>query len=191
MCGRYYFSDDDDDDAEEFRKIVEQVQKKLFGSPLLSQMKRGEIFPTDIVPVYSSTTPTLMKWGFPKIDGTGQIINARIETAAEKPMFKKSFASHRCLIPARNYFEWQKTELGKRRHSIGIGKPFFMAGLYKEVPDSPVPVFVILTRAAAPGIEFIHDRMPVILTGGLQKSWITYATSNFDVAPNDIVYEAC
>ena len=107
-------------------------------------------------------------------------------------MFRKAYACQRCLIPASNYFEWLKDGAQKQKYSIGLGKPFYMAGLYKEITVSPMPLFVILTRQAAPGIDFIHDRMPVILTRDLRKRWINYDLGDvFDTSPDGLDYYAC
>jgi putative SOS response-associated peptidase YedK len=172
MCGRYYIPEDDDDSG--FKEIFEYISKKYDGSPTLSKMKRGEIFPTDIVPVLTGASPVLMKWGFSRFDGKGRVINARLETADGTPMFKKSFADMRCLIPAGHYFEWHKQDGGNKvKYAIGRNKPLYMAGLYRPEPDVPVPLFVILTRPAEPDISFIHDRMPVILAREQQDKWLS------------------
>jgi putative SOS response-associated peptidase YedK len=67
-----------------------------------SSFKTGEIFPTDTVPILTGTSGkievSLMKWGFPGLKGNDIIFNARSETIAEKPMFKKAFSNRRCLI---------------------------------------------------------------------------------------------
>lgn len=170
MCGRYYIPDPDDDAG--FRAILEQVQDNCKQTPFLTDMQLGEIYPTNIVPVITETSPVLMKWGFSRYDGKGQIINARLETADEKPMFKKAFDSKRCLIPAGHYFEWQKAGVHKHKYAIGTGAPIYMAGLYKFEKDMPLPLFVILTRPATPDIAFIHDRMPVIVPEHIRSVWL-------------------
>jgi putative SOS response-associated peptidase YedK len=136
-------------------------------------MKHGEIFPTDVVPVLTDKAPALMKWGFLRYDGKGPIINARLETANEKPTFKKAYETRRCLIPAGHYFEWRKDGAHKQKYAIGTGKPIYMAGLYTYEKDAPLPLFVILTRPAAPDIAFIHDRMPVIVPEHIRHRWLT------------------
>ena len=55
-----------------------------------------------------------------------------------------------------------------------------------------MPIFVILTKATAPSIEFIHDRMPVILTGDQRQQWRNYDMSNIaEIIPDGLEYEAC
>jgi putative SOS response-associated peptidase YedK len=171
MCGRFYIPEPDDDSG--FQTILDYVNKTYIDSPILSDMKRGEIFPTNIVPIITDSAPVLMKWGFPRFDGKGQVINARLETAAEKPMFKNAYELHRCLIPAGYYFEWRKDGTAKYKYAIGLDKPIYMAGLYKYEADQQLPLFVILTRPAAPSLSFIHDRMPVIVPEHIRKRWLT------------------
>jgi putative SOS response-associated peptidase YedK len=173
MCGRYYIPPEDDDSG--FLELLEQLRQKFKDSPLLPEMRLGEIYPTNIVPIVASGAPALMKWGFSRIDGKGQIINARLETAAEKPMFKGSYERRRCLVPAGYYFEWLKDGAIKQKYAIGTGAPITFAGLYQSEQGSPLPQFVILTRPAAPGIAFIHDRMPVIVPEYVRKKWLAEA----------------
>lgn len=171
MCGRFYIPPDDDGSG--FEAILEQVKKNFRDSPALGEMRRGEIFPTDIVPVVTDKAPALMKWGFSRYDGKGPIINARLETADEKPTFKKAYGSRRCLIPADHYYEWRKDGTVKTKYAIGTGTPIYMAGLYTVIKDAPLPLFVILTRPAAPGLSFIHDRIPVIVPEHIRQKWLT------------------
>ena len=117
MCGRYYIPPEDDDAG--FQVILDQLRAGYRESPLLPSMKRGEIFPSDIVPAVTRGAPALMKWGFARYDGKGLVINARLETASEKPMFKGAFYHSRCLLPAECYFEWRKDGAAKQKYAIG------------------------------------------------------------------------
>lgn len=165
MCGRYYIADDD----KEMRAIIAAL---AYGEPL----KTGEIFPTDAVPaITAGGKPMLMRWGFARYNGGGKVINARSETAAEKTMFSKSMRERRCLLPASNYFEWQRAgSTKKQKYAISLpgGEPLYMAGVYREEAGQSLPVFVILTREAAPRVAFIHDRMPVILPKSVHPLWL-------------------
>jgi len=100
MCGRYYI--DDEEDIIEMREIIQKVNDRFKDTPELATMKTGEIFPTNIVPILiaegSSKRASLMKWGYPRWDESGVIINARAETAIDKPMFKKGIESKRCFF---------------------------------------------------------------------------------------------
>lgn len=170
MCGRYYIPEPDDDSG--FRAIIELVQNNCKDSPSLGEMKLGEIYPTNIVPAITDGALVLMKWGFSRFDGTGHVINARLETASEKPMFRKAYDTQRCLLPAGYYYEWLKDGASKHKYAIGTGAPIYMAGLYRYEENEQLPVFVILTRPAAAGISFIHDRMPVIVPDTIRQKWL-------------------
>ena len=121
MCGRFYI---DPELEKEIKAVVEAISNKYKDTPELSAMKTGEIYPTDIVPVLTAGSPMLMKWGFTGYTGKGQIINARSETAADKPMFRKSFLRKRCLIPANYYFEWENGEQSSRNMLSAQVKPY-------------------------------------------------------------------
>lgn len=179
MCGRYYIPDDHED--AELNIILDQLKDRYKNTSNFAEMKLGEIYPTNVVPVIAKDIPSLMKWGFARFDGKGQIINARLETADEKPMFRKLIESQRCLIPAGCYFEWKKEGDQKQKYAIGLNNPIYMAGLYRYEETEDLPLFVILTRPAAPDIEFIHDRMPVILSREAQKKWLTNQMDTWEV----------
>ena len=178
MCGRYFIGGDADE--AEMRQIIEQLNRRYEGKPELAQMQQGEIFPTAIVPVISNSKslkpmPFLMKWGFPHYEGNGVIINARAETALEKPLFQKSMQERRCLIPASHYFEWEHVGKSKRKYAIQQkgGGLTYMAGIYRLDQATQLPTFVILTCDAASNIAFIHPRMPLLLPQEEREAWLS------------------
>lgn len=173
MCGRYFMGDDDK--AEELQQIIDILNRKP--SSNTSALKTaGEVFPSDTVPVIANSktlkpTPFAMEWGYTTADGN-RLINARSETASKKPTFKDGMAQRRCIIPASYYFEWEKNGRAKIKHAIGstAENMIYMAGIYRL--EQGTPVFSILTRSPAPSIEFIHNRMPVILPKSMLKDWL-------------------
>jgi len=194
MCGRYYLADFDEEEVKEYYKILEELDRKIATPDYDIKVKtRGEIFPTDIVPVIANNKEKVIKafpmyWGYrPFQEGGRPLINARSESASEKPTFRKSMMERRCLIPASYYFEWEGPKGSKTKHAIQpIDKDgFFMAGLYRLEKEKQVPVFTILTRDAAPDIKFIHHRMPVILPAGAREDWL-----NLDYNANEIIQAA-
>lgn len=171
MCGRYYI----EIDIEELKRIVQEVQEKCKAYEQLSiQMKTGEVFPSDIVPAISmQRQPTPMRWGFSKHSDKGVIINARSETLTELYTFRNAVKEGRCLIPASYYFEWEQDGSKKKKHALTTGEPtIYMAGLYRQEPQDPLPRFVIITRPASPSVAHIHDRMPVILPRAARRLWL-------------------
>ena len=172
MCGRYYI----DAENKAFQTLIAEIAARSDGARLLD-MNLGEIFPTNTVPALTAGGPRLMRWGFSRYNGGGAVINARSETAMVKPMFAKSMQERRCLLPASRYFEWQRTPGGvkKQKYAIALpgGKPFYLAGVYRQEKQFPVPVFAILTREAAPELAYLHERMPVALPYSARDAWLS------------------
>ena len=172
MCGRYYIAEDDQ--AEELRQIIDSINRKYNGDGAVKTS--GEIFPSETVPVIATSKPQkimpfAMEWGYSTADGN-RLINARSETAAQKPTFMDGMLHRRCIIPASWYFEWNRSEKGKPKYAIGIDQKnvIYMAGIYRFEHDRPV--FSILTREPAESIRFIHNRMPVILPREAVRDWL-------------------
>ena len=180
MCCRYYM-----ELSPELRPIVEEMNR----SPLVRRflettavLTSGEIRPTNVVPVIASNrngerAVFPMKWGF-TVPGRPLLINARAETAGEKPMFREAWKAHRCIVPASWYFEWEhrirndgKKETGDKYLIQPSGSAaVWMCGLYRI--EEGLPAFVVLTREAAESVRFIHDRMPLMLPENLIGEWI-------------------
>ena len=105
------------------------------------------------------------------------IINARSETASEKPAFRQAFRKRRCLIPTSGFFEWTKNNNEKQPYFISLKNksPIAFAGLW-ETWSSPDGIIVkscaILTIEANSLLQFIHHRMPVILTPENGINWL-------------------
>ena len=110
-----------------------------------------------------------------------KLINARSESAADKPAFRGAFRRRRCIIPADGFYEWQRREDGsKRPHYVHPpdAPVFAFAGLWEtwrdpHDPDAePVRTCTILTRDADPRIAEVHPRMPVVLPPDLWDAWL-------------------
>ena len=176
MCGRYYV--EPEATAVEMMGILAEIRRRYQDSPALPLLKLGEVAPSQISVILANSksikqAPFLMKWGYSQNRG-GLIINARSETITEKPMFKESVHTRRCMIPANRYFEWQTLEGRKQKYSLFPEDHafFFMAGIYRPEGPNGVPSFVILTRDASEGIRHIHPRMPVILPREMWNEWL-------------------
>lgn len=97
-----------------------------------------------------------------------RMINARSETAAEKPSFRAAFKYRRCLVPTDGFYEWWKVDGGKQpvRIQMKDEKPFAIAGLWEhwQSPDgSEIESCTLLTTSPNDLLQPIHNRMPVIL----------------------------
>lgn len=178
MCGRFYVAEKDLDD---FAALVDRVEKDLL-------KKSGEIFPGDYAPAITPGNASesgeikdqvhALKWGFPSSNGK-LIINARCETISEKPMFRKPFATRRCLIPARGFYEWKDEETGRKKVKFYIAPPdsslIFLAGIYwffRDKSGNLIPCFTIVTTRANEDISPLHSRMPVVIERENKGIWL-------------------
>ena len=104
-------------------------------------------------------------------------INARVETAAEKPSFKAAFRYRRCLILADGFYEWKK--IGSRKQpwflTLPEKRPFAFAGLWDAWTGADGSLYhscTILTTAASDSIREIHHRMPIVLNPDTFYEWL-------------------
>lgn len=178
MCGRFTY-------AEEFRdiRIRFDLEKEI---PLFRS--RYNIAPAQEAAVIFSRdgtrSLTTMQWGLvpswaidPAIGN--RMINARAETLAEKPAFKRLIGKRRCLVLADGFYEWRKE--GKRKVPMRIrlktGGPFGFAGLWdswRKLDGAELQSFTIITTEANERFRPIHDRMPVILGEDDEGKWLDF-----------------
>ena len=150
MCGRYSLAPDQ---SKEIAQIVAEVQAR-FGA---ASIHTGEMFPTNAAPILlpdgQKMAPKPMVWGFPSFKGKGVIINARGETALDKPMFRRSVIERRCIVPTTGFYEWDSQ---KRKYHFRLpGQDrLYLAGLWNDT------------------IIHVHDRMPVLLTDDEVMPWL-------------------
>lgn len=115
------------------------------------------------------------------------LINARCETAAEKPSFRGSLRHRRCLVPATGFYEWTGKPGQKRPHLFRPrdGGLFALAGLAEHwvgADGSELETMAILTTSANATMEPIHDRMPVIIAPEHFDVWLDCTTGTSKVA---------
>lgn len=160
------------------------------------------IAPGDGLLVVTNDEPDTLdvyEWGFlpewaDDPDDVPTPINARSETASEKPMFRAAFEHRRCLVVADGFYEWQGRRGSKQPYRIcrADREPFAFAGLWSHwrPPDDVATdggrttsaesedgearwTTTILTTGANEVVEPIHDRMPVILEPDEETAWLT------------------
>src|SRR3984885_15169365 len=169
MCGRYTLATPDPAAIRDRFPIAESIEVR----------QRFNVAPGDDVLAVTTDkqgTPRgdLLRWGlvpsWAKTPDTGlKMINARLETVAERPAFRSAFERFRCLILADGFYEWRPAP-GAPKQPFHItrtdGQPFSFAGLWSiwHAPEGgKLRTCTILTRAANPAIASLHNRMPVIL----------------------------
>ncbi len=198
MCGRYYV---DEESNEELLKIIRNLDKRLqtsntTKSPSSYHMKTGEIYPSNIVPTITigSSSPCYepMSWGFTTPKNHSLIINARRETANQKPLFSKSLKENRVVIPASGFFEWSHDEKKDKYYFTDPDSPIlYMAGIAK--PDFDLSRFVILTTCANKSMASFHNRMPVLLKKEEVTDYLTseqYCNELLQRIPYELSYQA-
>ncbi len=115
------------------------------------------------------------------------LINARLETVAEKPSFRHALERRRCVVPADGFYEWERQQ-GRRRPGkpprwfhLEDCAPFAFAGLWERWIDlrsahgmtsQSLESCCFLTRPGEGAVAEIHDRMPVILAGDTLDAWL-------------------
>ncbi len=119
----------------------------------------------------------LIPWWADKPSIGSRMINARAETVAAKPSFRRSFRRRRCLVLADGFYEWQRTPSGKRpmRVAMRSGEPFAFAGIWsvwKDPEGNRMPTCAIITTSANELLRPIHHRMPVILPREKEGHWL-------------------
>jgi len=193
MCTRFYI----EPESEELQDIIAEVRRSQLSDRFIKAgnaiLTSGEIRPTNVVPVIApgksrrqASFP--MKWGF-QIPGRSLVVNARTETASQKPTFQESWEKRRCIIPASWYFEWEHLTGNSGQKKTGSKFMFqpkgasvtYLAGLYRM--EEGLPVFTVLTRDPTPELARIHDRMPLIFPKELIKEWIRPETKPEEILP--------
>jgi putative SOS response-associated peptidase YedK len=175
MCGRYTLTTSVDVLAEEFE----------ITGPLPEVPARYNVAPTQEVAAVlvddDERHLEMLKWGLipswaddPSMGS--RMINARSETAAEKPSFRGAFKKRRCLIVADGFYEWQKVNGGKQPYYIRMedGSPFAFAGLWESWGKygEEIRSCTILTTEANHLVGEVHHRMPVILPPENYEVWL-------------------
>jgi putative SOS response-associated peptidase YedK len=166
-------------------------------SPLAGSWRpRYNIAPTqDVLAVVAGPDGPVIeprKWGliphWAKDAAIGnRMINARLETIAEKPSYSRPLKSTRCVVLADGFYEWKKTSSGKV--PVAIMPPDGMLGFagiwatWKPPEGDPILSCTIITREAAGPVAKVHDRMPAILPRASWEEWI----SPRDVTPEQLV----
>ncbi|MBX7246399.1 MAG: SOS response-associated peptidase [Candidatus Sumerlaeaceae bacterium] len=112
-----------------------------------------------------------------------RLINARAETASEKPAFRSALKRRRCLVPADAFYEWQKTGNKKRPFAIEMKdkRPFTFGGIHEHwigPNGEEMESVALLTTDANDVLRPIHDRMPVIISKADHAQWLDVSTDN-------------
>ena len=184
MCGRYSLTSN----------LGELGERFDFEASDLIHNPRYNIAPTQQILTVthngSRNEASLMKWGLippwsKTPDISSRMINARGETLEEKPSFREPLFKRRCLVLADGFYEWTKTNAGKRpmRIKLRSGEPFGFAGLWeiwKSPGDEIIRSCTIITTHPNKLMERIHHRMPVIIPKDSEDLWLDSRNQDAD-----------
>ena len=148
MCGRYYIGD-----------YVSEKLEDITSGRGISQIKTGDVYPSQEAAVLvggeDGAQTRMMCWGFPQSRGKGLLINARAETAMERPLFRDSIRNRRCVVPASHFYEWDQSR-NKVTFCREDSPVLYMAGFYRLFEDKEH--FIIVTtkgsKSGKPVINF-------------------------------------
>ncbi|MEM7611017.1 MAG: SOS response-associated peptidase [Pseudomonadota bacterium] len=178
MCGRFAFYS------------AAEAVSDLFGvnDAGLAVTPQYNIAPTDLAAVIRLTPAgerelTMLRWGLVPFwskdrKAASRMINARRETVAEKPAFRKAFRERRCIVPADGYYEWVAGESGKQPYYLSSrdDRPLGFAGLWERWREpqtqQSLETFSVLTMPSAGHIANLHHRMPVMLDDVTAEHWL-------------------
>ncbi|SFY04310.1 SOS response-associated peptidase [Ruminococcus sp. XPD3002] len=193
MCTWFYA------DHKTLENYITRAKKSPLTNEIMLTMSRstamtGDIRPTDVAAVIASGRSGNigvfpMVWGFTSEASSKPIINCRTETAEQKSLWRESWRTRRCVIPASWYYEWgvsptaegyntlrQQRDIKKTRFTIQTAgaEIVFLAGLYRyeEHSGKQIPMFSIITREAVEPVRSIHDRMPLMLRQEDVRDWV-------------------
>lgn len=212
MCGRYAAAKDPDALVEEFevdevvvdrplspdynvaptKQVYTVLQRRPHGdaAAALSDSDADAPVPRQLRVARWGLVPS---WAKDRSIGS-RMINARVETLAEKPAYRRAYAKRRCLLPADGYFEWYTptapdapmTKAGKpRKQPFYIhpadGSSLAMAGLYEwwrdpdldaDDPKAWLLTTTVITTTATDELGHIHDRMPLLVPASAWSAWL-------------------
>ncbi|MBI3541771.1 MAG: SOS response-associated peptidase [Deltaproteobacteria bacterium] len=185
MCGRAYETYTDE---ELHARYLNEKAKR--GNPLAGQhgarKPNFNLAPTQDSPIVrvvdGERQLDLFRWQYvppwePEFKTKLSTINAKSETVFESRLYKSAIIKHRCIVPLSGFFEWKRDGDSKRPFAIHLKDEPIMsvAGIWstwRGDGKSELHSFAILTTAANPFMEKIHDRMPVILAPKDEEAWL-------------------
>lgn len=166
---------------------------------------RFNVAPTSIVPIIRRADDGAIellgaRWGLIpswwKKDAPPTLtFNARSEDAAEKPTWRSSLRTMRCLMPARGWYEWNERQTVRNDSGRRVKQPYFIGSpaseliafaalwsIWRRPEGEPLISCALLSTTAAPPIAHIHHRMPVVLAPEHYAAWLDAASSPPEVA---------
>ncbi|PRY15093.1 SOS response-associated peptidase [Kineococcus rhizosphaerae] len=209
MCGRYALRRELDDLVEEFEVddntigADDAVTRSTNVAPTTTPPVVLERFRKDEPDAPPTRSLRALRWGLvpswsKDASGAARMVNARVESLLSKPAFAKAALARRCLVPVDAWYEWQTspsaTEGGKPRKqpfavAAADGSVLSLAGVYEfwkdesKAPEDPsrwLVSFAVVTTAAEPGLDRLHERMPLVVPRDLRDPWLDPSLDDAD-----------
>jgi putative SOS response-associated peptidase YedK len=200
MCGRYAASASPEDLVEELEVEDDETDGRLernwnlaptdSAAVVLQRPRREDRDGPAVRQLRVLTWGLVPSWAKDPSIGN-RMINARSETLLDAGAYRKAAAARRCLVPADGWYEWQASPTATDAKGRPRKQPFFVhladghrltfAGLYEFWRDKSRPdddplawrtTFTIITTQAEPGLDRIHDRMPLVLPRERWADWL-------------------
>jgi putative SOS response-associated peptidase YedK len=111
-------------------------------------------------------------------EGAARMINARVETVAGKPSYRRAVRTARCLLPADGWYEWRAGAQGRQPHLVQRcdGHPLWLAGVWARWHPpgggAPIASAAVLTGPAPPELAWLHDRAPLVVADSFFSRWL-------------------
>lgn len=181
MCGRYAL-----------HTRLEEVMQQFRLSETFVMRPRYNIAPTETVPIliHPASGVRFAQWSFLPFwakPEAGKLpvgyINARSETLAQKPAFRKAFSTQRCLVPATGYFEWKEIQGKKQPFYLQLEDQSIIAfagvwSLWEYSAWEKVLTFAIITTPSRGEVARIHPRMPLVIQPDDYAAWLNPKTDS-------------
>ncbi|MCP3930688.1 MAG: SOS response-associated peptidase [Bacteroidetes bacterium] len=180
MCGRASLTKVEKELEERFNATFYTEDTERY-----NPLPNYNVAPTHMHPLVTNTQPERLqyfKWGlipfWAKDKKIGyRMINARVETVAEKPAYRAALQKRRCLVPFDGFYEWKKVGKNKIPHRITLitEEIFSVAGLWecwKSPEGEDVFSFTLITQPPNELLSSIHNRMPAILLPEQESTWL-------------------
>jgi len=209
---------DEDRTAQASRSILATPQTPPAGQPdfNVAPTKQAPVVLTRAVQGDADAAPErqlrLLTWGLVPSWSVDvkvglRLTNARSETLLGKSSFARAAAVRRCLVPADGWYEWQASPTALDGKGKPRKQPFFihrsdgaqlaMAGLYEfwrdkalaeDDPDAWLTTYAVVTTAAEPGLDRIHDRQPLVLERADWDDWLDPAQNDLTVVKSHLEF---
>ncbi|RPA59820.1 SOS response-associated peptidase [Aerococcus agrisoli] len=172
MCGRYLY----DKSEQVLLDYYNEIRQRGVEIP---DAATDIIYPSSPVITLGANpekeiVPALTKWGFTGFKPSQLLINARVETARDKPMFKESFETRRIIFPMSGFYEFSAN-----KKAYTFSEPnniLYVGGFYRMYSDPKTgqrqAESIIITTEPDTVVGQIHDRMPLLIAEKDVKQWI-------------------